>query len=608
MHIALKTPYLSIKEMNEFDLPDFAVLIGRNGVGKTHLLDAIAKGHASADSISTSEISKYNLDSFQPKEPKAARRYDSSFTARTLEQYFFSRSGRSLANTSKQILEDIREQFGLKQGSVEFRAFEEKVRQHLRRMPAFSRFEPIPGTDATSTYSERIAREVISSISTGTQRSDSLNNNPALLVSLAMKLTAKLPHELCHEDIVRAAHYEGDPLANQLSEIFTKYKIEQYVWAHTEGDAGRGVIQDLKAEYERRYPPPWSTLRTVLQRMRDVTDNQELFAFEFTDPQNNGITFSNHSNYSFQTRFRNCATGESYSIENLSSGEKILVSLCLAAFNQAIGCRQPTLVLLDEIDSVLHPSMISALISGLKDLFTNNNARVVMATHSVTTVSLLEDGEIFRLARTGGKIEVQSASKAEAVAELSEGLATIDTGLKIATSGGAALIMILTEGHNALHLKRWANLFFPGTIAVFEELPDKTNNSQLLAYGRLLSKMDTTFHVLVVWDCDAAGLATRLSKELAASSHVTAFAFKKRENVIASSGIENVYAEKYLEKYCNITSEASTNKVVARSMSGPQKKTFATHVCQRGTMEYFEHYHELKAVVEDIVKRAKRKC
>ena len=34
VHIALKTPYLSIKEMNEFDLPDFAVLIGRNGVGK----------------------------------------------------------------------------------------------------------------------------------------------------------------------------------------------------------------------------------------------------------------------------------------------------------------------------------------------------------------------------------------------------------------------------------------------------------------------------------------------------------------------------------------------------------------------------------------------
>ena len=38
VHIALKTPYLSIKEMNEFDLPDFAVLIGRNGVGKNAVI------------------------------------------------------------------------------------------------------------------------------------------------------------------------------------------------------------------------------------------------------------------------------------------------------------------------------------------------------------------------------------------------------------------------------------------------------------------------------------------------------------------------------------------------------------------------------------------
>ena len=55
---------------------------------------------------------------------------------------------------------------------------------------------------------------------------------------------------------------------------------------------------------------------------------------------------------------------------------------------------------------------------------------------------------------------MRPVARAEAVAELSEGLATIETGLRIATSDSAAPITILTEGNNVLHLKRWAALFF----------------------------------------------------------------------------------------------------------------------------------------------------
>ena len=67
MHIELKQPYLSIKKMNGFDLPDFAVLIGRNGVGKTQLLDAIMKGSASVSDLPISEIEKYDINTFQPR-------------------------------------------------------------------------------------------------------------------------------------------------------------------------------------------------------------------------------------------------------------------------------------------------------------------------------------------------------------------------------------------------------------------------------------------------------------------------------------------------------------------------------------------------------------
>ena len=201
-------------------------------------------------------------------------------------------------------------------------------------------------------------------------------------------------------------------------------------------------------------------MRESLDRLRDASDDPNLFNFEFSDPEPDKILFTNHLQYTFTSKFTNRATGESYPLKNLSSGEKILMSLCMASFNLTMGRYQPSLILLDELDAVLHPSMISGLITGLKELFFNNGTRVLMATHSVTTVSLLEEGEIFRIARCGRKVDVKPVLKSEAVTELSEGLATIDTGLRIVASDGVAPITILTEGKNTLHLKKWVSLFF----------------------------------------------------------------------------------------------------------------------------------------------------
>ena len=72
MRIELKQPYLSIKNLKGIDLPDFTMLIGRNGVGKTQLLEAIKNGNVSVSEISSSEIAMYNLDSFRPQNSRRA--------------------------------------------------------------------------------------------------------------------------------------------------------------------------------------------------------------------------------------------------------------------------------------------------------------------------------------------------------------------------------------------------------------------------------------------------------------------------------------------------------------------------------------------------------
>ena len=383
MRIELKQPYLSIKKMNGFDLPDFAVLIGRNGVGKTQLLDAIAKGSASVSDLLNSEIEKYDINKFQPKDSAQIPWGACVFAEKTTEKYFSRKSGPALADIAKKIFAKTVKTFQLREQSDERCQFEEELRNKISQTPDFKYFTGINDSEALSAYSQEILTDVIGPLRPKKQQSRSsrsdekgtCGNDSAILLSLAMKLTGKLPHELLCDDVLRAAYYEGDTIANNLSQAFTRYKVEQYSWAHTQGEARQDSIQNLMFEYRQLNPPPWTLLRESLNRMRNASDDPQLFNFEFSDPETDEIIFADHSQYSFAATFTNRATGESYSVRSLSSGEKILVSLCLTAFNQTMGRRRPRLVLLDELDALLHPSMVSALIAGLKDEFVDNGKR-----------------------------------------------------------------------------------------------------------------------------------------------------------------------------------------------------------------------------------------
>ena len=458
MRIELKQSFLSIKGLNAVELPDFTMLIGRNGVGKTHLLSAIKNGHVTVSEVPISEIEFFDLDSFKPQDSPTASWGSSSFAERAAEGFFAQQSDLAPMAAAKQIFCKTVKEFGLTEGSAGRRQFESRLRNEIAEIETLDNFPQLIDSEALSTYSSEIQRAVIDPLKgTPTNRRDrnrrdlNIKNDPALLINLTMKLNAKLPHEICRDDILRAANFEGSIIQNELSEAFTRYKVEQYSWAHNEGEKGHDSVQNLMSRYRIQNTPPWVVLRENLAPMQEAAGDPGLFNFDFSDPEEDSINFASHSQYAFETKLTNRATGDIYSVTNLSSGEKILMTLFLATFNQSIGRRLPKLVLLDEIDVVLHPSMISALIVGLKNQFVANGTQVIMATHSLTTVAMLEEGEIFRVSRNGSVVDVSPVTKSEAISDLSEGIATIDTGLRIAAYD-AKPITILTEGHNALHL------------------------------------------------------------------------------------------------------------------------------------------------------------
>ena len=602
MRIELRNPYLSIKSLNSVKLPDFTMLIGRNGVGKTHLLQAIGNGNIAVSDIPNSEMALYNLDTFRPQDSKPSSWAESLLAEQASEKYLPQGSKTAHALTAKEIFETVVSEFGLTDGSGDRRVFESRLRDGAANSWRFRKLPADEISEAISSYSQRIQAEVFTPLS-GTGR-HSNDNTSGPLVMLAMRLNRKLPHEISRVDILRAANFEGDIIENNLSNVFTRYKVEQFSWAHTVGEDSQKSMQSLMERYRKENIPPWETLRGVLAKMHEAAGDAELFNFDFSDPEKDRIAFSNHREYSFETQMTNRTTGEIYPATSLSSGEKIIMTLFLAAFNQSIGRRLPKLVLLDEVDVVLHPSMISALIAGLKYQFVEKGTRIIMATHSLTTVAMLEEGEIFRVSRKGSKVDVSPVTKSEAIADLSEGIATIDTGLRIAAYSTKP-ITVLTEGNNAIHLKKWANLFFPNEVDVFDGLPDQTGASQLKTYGRLLARMTSNSHFLIIWDCDAKGTAKALAGELCETANVSAFVFEQRPNEIAPKGIENLYDEEYLKQFAIRSTEYATDKEISVSFASRKKTEFAQYISDQGTCRHFRHFGGLKSVVSGILEKTK---
>ena len=215
-------------------------------------------------------------------------------------------------------------------------------------------------------------------------------------------------------------------------------------------------------------------------------------------------------------------------------------------------------------------------------------------------MTAIEDSAIFRVARTGNHIDVSRTTKPEAINELSEGIATVDMGLRIAAFDEAK-VTILTEGNNIKHLKRWARLYFPNDVRVFEGIAESSGKNQLLTYGRFLARLKTRTHFIIVWDCDAKDLATKLRDELPQDSNVTPFAFPHRpDNQIAKKGIENNYDEDILEPYVSIRSDNEGNEL-GRDFRGDCKTEFANHVLRQGTERYFLNYSDLQSAVKGIL-------
>ena len=122
----------------------------------------------------------------------------------------------------------------------------------------------------------------------------------------------------------------------------------------------------------------------------------------------------------FTLKFQLHSTPEtSINFQELSSGEQMIVTLMLWAFDEQTGERR-SLLILDEPDAHLHPSMAKMFKEIIYDILVKKlGIQVILSTHSPTTVCWFPDASIFSMCKDKGPTPLP---KRDAMGHLTSGL------------------------------------------------------------------------------------------------------------------------------------------------------------------------------------------
>jgi predicted ATPase len=111
---------------------------------------------------------------------------------------------------------------------------------------------------------------------------------------------------------------------------------------------------------------------------------------------------------------------ETFESSELSTGEKVLLALALMKFNyHTENNAVPKLILLDEIDSVLHPNALPDVLKAIDTILIKElGCHVILTTHSPTTVALAPENSLYMLVVDSPGL--QRVSQSDAIKQLTK--------------------------------------------------------------------------------------------------------------------------------------------------------------------------------------------
>ena len=375
--------------------------------------------------------------------------------------------------------------------------------------------------------------------------------------------------------LLKKTLFHPDAISNRISNIIGRYIDIKYENMKNLGMSKFGKqVEFLKPEeFNQKYPNPFYLINEALDKVE--------LGYQLKPDD-----FDKYEEFDCYKPICINKNNEEVPIIRLSSGEKILFWLALSIFDiqgKYKSEEPPSLLLLDEVDAGLHPSMIKKLISVIQEYFLLKGIKVILTTHSPTTVTLSPEESIFVMKREGNSTSIEKSNKKEALNILTEGFVTLETGIELISS--EKKLVIITEGNNIEYIEKATDLFdnnLKDNFHVVNELKSKSGKDQLKVYYDFLIQLPLKNKFLFVLDCDIDTF------KFQDNDKVEIFKFNKQQSKI-SNGIENLFPE-------NLFSEDFYNKKSKKdggTLTELNKNKIKNHILENGTKEDFKNFKPL---------------
>lgn len=370
------------------------MISGLNGSGKTHLLEALAGGHMAVEGLSTARPQSGHL--YPHLQMRRGRMHVP--TAPPLVRMF--RPGELVAPTS----------------SAASAASLRDTWSYLSEFVAAQRTPP-PTAEDPDEVEAALIRDLVAQ-----------GHTTAIQVDHLKRLSGKRLTELSKQEFefyTNPLAGVRDPFTLSATQVFLSYheranRQDFYQWRYEK--RGRQGARPLTDEefLELFGPPPWEPLNAALKTMD--------LPYAFTTPE------GDDDDYTFEAHLEDPVAKRLIKSDELSSGERTLLAIALSLFGasnlpETVG--MPRLLLLDEPDTSLHPSMIRRLVELMNDVLSRQfGVKVIIVTHSPTTVAVAPEPSLVIMRRDEQPRLILSPTRDKALGALTVGIPTLSVKLQ----------------------------------------------------------------------------------------------------------------------------------------------------------------------------------
>ncbi len=334
MIISIINNYKSIKTPLDIELPDFVLLTGKNGSGKTHFMEAMSNPQLCVVTDNGKRLEKIKFIAFNGLNPLVNT--DCEFI--------------ELTKKRKEAWKQLNQQLQELKGN-----YQNNVSSYLNFFPATPSSAQIKSKrDSIFGYWYKRAGQDLS------------------------KLTEQFVLD----------NYElssSEMFSSQFASIFKLYQIRYddngYLKYRNDvfGENNRVLSEE---EFVQQYgPKPWELINEILC--------QAHLPYRVNYPKG-------HREEAFHLCLKDENSGIEIQVNDLSTGEKVLMSLALSIYNSIDEGARPDILLLDEPDAPLHPEFSKVLLTAIiESIVKKAGVKVIISTHSPTTVALAPEESLF---------------------------------------------------------------------------------------------------------------------------------------------------------------------------------------------------------------------